>query len=100
MASSSIFVIPLTGVYELILDRDDPRAVLEERDTGTYVAMNFEVDSNPGGVVHFLVREDAYENHRARRALADLCGAHVILTGDVAFTGLDAVTVTSLVHDQ
>lgn len=92
----TIFLIPLSGVYELILDRTDVRAVLEERDTGVYVALNFEVDGVPGGVVHFLAREDAYENHRARRALADLCGAHVILTGDVAFTGLDAVTITSL----
>ena len=77
----------------------DVRSYLEARGEGTYVALNIEVDGEPGGQVHFLADPTGEMNPRARDVLASLTGVHVILTGSVAFTGLSPERTVELVRD-
>jgi hypothetical protein len=96
-----VLLIPVEGVIEL-LHSDLPinvEAVLKERSEGTYVALDFEVDGEPGGTVHFLTPDQGEPNFRARQAMIWLCNVHIVLDGNVGFTNVAPELVAAMVQD-
>jgi hypothetical protein len=95
-------LISPAGLLEVLHSNDDlpidPREWLEAHEDGAYVALNITVGGREGGQVHFVSDPTGVLNPRARDALARLTGVHVVLTGTVAFTGLEPARVAELVQ--
>lgn len=77
----------------------EPVNYLADTEEGVYIALNISVDGHEGGQVHFVSDPHGSLNPRARDALASLTGVHVVLTGTVAFTGLEPAKVAELVRE-
>lgn len=98
---TTVLVVPPEGILE-VLQSDKPinaRAWLEDHGEGIYTSLDINIAGAQHGTVDFLVQEDGPMNSRAREVLASLTGVHVVLTGNVAFTGLHPDTVMELVQE-
>lgn len=99
--TNHLLLVPPEGLLQ-VLHSDlpiDARTYLEAEGQGAYVGLHIDADGQPGGVVHFLTSPTGPLNDRARQVLASLTGVHVILTGTVAFTGLEPARVAEMVRD-
>lgn len=102
MTEVVLMVSPLAPVPFELLHAPHPidtRTALEQRGEGAYARAAFEVDGQPGGVVHFLVNSHATPNDKASAVLVWLTGVWMRFHGPVAFTGLDPTLTNALVRD-
>ena len=98
---STVLFVPVEGLLE-VLQSDKPiitRSWLEDHGEGTYTSLDITIGAAQRGTVDFLVQDGGPMNPRARDVLARLTGVHVILTGNVAFTGLHPDAVMELVQE-
>lgn len=66
---------------------------------GEYVWLTLFPHDDEQGEVHFIASNATHENHRAREVLARLTNVHILLTGNVAFTGLSEGRTFGIIRD-
>lgn len=102
MTSQHALVVNTEGIMEVLHSTHpiDMDAWLTRRGEGVYASLAFRVaDTDETGRIHLLVNPTGDVNERAQAILARLSGAHMILTGTVAFTGLTVDQVLEIVRD-
>jgi hypothetical protein len=96
-----VLLVPPIGLLE-VLSSDGPvdvRSWLADHGTGTYTALNITIGNQARGTVEFLVDDEGAINGRARHILARLTGVHVVLLGNVGFTGIHQDVIMQMIEE-
>lgn len=94
-----ILLIPIAGLIEVFHTEKqvDAEGTLRLRGAeGEFVSLSIE---NSPGTVHWFVNPVGQVNPRAREAFTMIMGVHLIFTGPVLFTDVDAEKVYEIVAE-
>jgi hypothetical protein len=96
-----LLIVPVDGPFTVLHSERtiEGKSWLEDHGAGQYVGLNIVIGEHARGRVEFLVDDGGATNPRARDVLARLTGVQMILTGNVAFTGLHPDTVMGIVAE-
>jgi len=90
-------LIPVEGLAEVFVGELAIGPILRARGEGAHAAVNLSWNGNHIGWVHWLIGDQNLLNVRARHAVSELCGAHIVLYGPVLITGLPEDKVFEIV---
>jgi hypothetical protein len=95
--SGHVLLIPPTGPLTLLHSKNDIDVWQHLHDEGE--AIVFSLDTIPGASVAWHNVDGGEPNERARSVLASLVGVHVVMTGTVAFAGLDPEVTSEVITE-
>lgn len=105
MTGGVSLLIPVSGLpivrhHDEEIPRENIKKALEILGRGSLITLGIVVEGQTGGTVSFLHEPSEPVNTRAREALADLTGVHMLFTGPVMFTGVPEEKIAEVVSTR